>query len=96
MRQRDLFARFRMTDAHPVKTPMVPNIHLSRSIKISEKGGMKISYLELMRVLTYLAAMTRPGIGLILSYLEEFNNCSKQVHCQAAKRVLQYFKKSHN
>ncbi|KAH0820454.1 hypothetical protein GEV33_002337 [Tenebrio molitor] len=49
---------------------------------------LKLPYCELVGALTYLATTTRLDIPFAVSCLGQFNNCYKEEHWKAAKRIL--------
>jgi hypothetical protein len=80
-----------MSECKPVGTPVDLGTKLKRKGEQTEED-LKFPYRKLVGALTYLAATTRPDISFSVSCLGQFNNCYKEEHWKAAKRVLRYLK----
>jgi hypothetical protein len=83
--------RFGMSECKPVGTPVDLDTKLKRNGQQTEED-LKLSYHELVGVLTYLSTTTRPDISFAVSCLGQFNNCYKEDHWKAEKRILCYLK----
>ena len=80
--------RFGMTDCNGARTPM-ENHTIDDD---PDAPGSTKPYQNLIGSLMYLAVFTRPDIMHAVSALSQFNNCAKEMHWVAAKRVLKYLK----
>jgi hypothetical protein len=80
-----------MSECKPVGTPVDLDTKLKRNGQQSEED-LKLSYRELVGSLTYLTTTTRSDISFAVSCLGQFNNCYKEEHWKAAKRILCYLK----
>ncbi|KAJ3635178.1 hypothetical protein MTP99_008105 [Tenebrio molitor] len=87
----DVLERFGMSECKPVGTPVDLGTKLKRNGEQTEEG-LKLPYRELVGALTYLATTTRSDISFGVSCLGQFNNCYKEEHWKAAKRVLRYLR----
>jgi hypothetical protein len=87
----DVLERFGMSECKPVGTPVDLGTKLKTNGEQTEED-LKLPYRELVGALTYLATTTRPDISFAVSCLGQFNNCYKEEHWKAAKRVLRYLK----
>jgi hypothetical protein len=87
----DVLERFGMSECKPVGTPVDLSTKLKRNGEQTEED-LKLPYRELVGALTYLATTTRSDISFAVSCLGQFNNCYKEKHWKAAKRVLRYLK----
>lgn len=88
---RSLLERFKMTECHPVVTPLDPGLKLKKA-EVQSDEDLKLPYRELVGALTYLASTTRPDISYAVSFLGQFNNCYSSEHWKVAKRVVRYLK----
>lgn len=88
-----LLSRFRMTDCHPVSTPVDASVVLCKP-EVDDKNGDKDSYpyREAVGALMFLAVCTRPDLAFAVSHLSQFLESNDKTHWQAAKRVFQYLK----
>lgn len=89
----EILSRFGMSECKPVATPADPNTKLLKGGE-QDSEDAKLPYRELIGALTYLAMTTRPDIAFVVSQLGQFNNCYREEHWKAAKRVLRYLKGS--
>ena len=91
-----ILARFNLTDASPLSTPLTPGTHLSAAdcpTSQEEKDEMATRpYRELVGAISWLALGTRPDIAFAASSLARFGHNPGRVHWEAAKRVLRYLK----
>ena len=89
-----IIARFNLTDATTVATPITPGTQLSTvecptlKDKIEEMANQ--SYRELLGTLVWLALGTRPDIAFATSLLACFGHDLGRAYWDAAKRVLRY------
>lgn len=86
---KEILKKFQMENCKHVDTPMVLKLKLGK-----EDGAEKVDetdFRSLIGCLMYLTA-TRPDIMHAVSILSRFIHCAKEVHLQAAKRVLRYIK----
>ncbi|GBL60415.1 Retrovirus-related Pol polyprotein from transposon TNT 1-94 [Araneus ventricosus] len=96
----NVLEKFNMQDAKTVKTPLDPNVKLTKEMcpkTEAEKAEMSLyPYRSLIGSLMYLAICTRPDICHSVSYLSQFNENPGMPHWTAAKRVLKYLKGTKN
>ena len=89
-------ARFNLTEAATVATPLTPGTQLSTAdCPTSEDKKKEMSncpYRELVGVLAWLMLGTRPDIAFAASSLARFGHNPGRVHWEAAKCVLRYLK----
>jgi hypothetical protein len=89
-------------DSHPVDTPMVAGLQLQRPDKTvptpSEivEWADRTPYRSLVRSLMYISIATCPDISYAVSRLSSFLDCYHLEHWEAAIRVVQYLKGTHN
>lgn len=86
---KEILKKFQMESCKPVSTPMVHKLKLCK-----EDGAKEVNetdFRSLVGCLMYLTA-TRPDILHVVSVLSRFLHCAREVHLQAAKRVLRYIK----
>ncbi|KAH9671391.1 retrovirus-related pol polyprotein from transposon RE1 [Citrus sinensis] len=86
---RSLLDRFGMTDAKPIATPLSTTVGLQQTDGSVSADGT--SYRQLLGALQYLT-LTRPDICFAVNKLSQFMQSPSQLHWQAAKRILRYFK----
>ena len=85
----DLLKETGKTACRPANTPMDPNLKLG---KAEEDAAVdKEMYQRLVGRLIYLSH-TRPDIAYAVGLLSQFMHNPKEVHLQAAYRILQYLK----
>ena len=90
--------QFEQNDAHPVDTPMVPEIQITcpdKSIPVSELMSswmQRTPYRSLVGSLNYLAVATRPNIAFAVGRLASVLDCYQPEHWDAAIRVICYLK----
>ena len=92
-----ILSSFNMTDCNPVLTPMEAGLVLSRHddatlSRQEELDLAKLPYRRLVGLLMYLAIATRPDVALAIQKLSQFMNCYREIHWNAAKRVVRYLK----
>ena len=85
-----LLEKFDMLDCKEVSTPMQPG----RFLEKGEKGKSFPKFREIIGGLMYLATCSKPDISYAIGYLSRFLDCSDDEHLTAAKRILQYLKKT--
>ena len=89
-----IIARFNLTDATTVATPLTPGTHLSAvdcPTLMDNFGEMANQpYRELVGALVWLALGTRPNIAFAPSSLARIGHTLGHVDWDAAKRVLRY------
>jgi hypothetical protein len=92
----DMLERYKMSDCHPVLTPMSPGTSLSKQMgpeNAAEVDLMRnVPYLSAVGSLQYLATMTRPDIAYTVSYLARFNCNPGPKHWAAVKHLFRYLK----
>jgi len=92
----DMLERYKMSDCHPVLTPMSPGTFLSKKMgpeNATEVDLMhNVPYLSAVRSLQYLATMTHPDIAYTVSYLARFNCNPGPKHWAAVKHLFRYLK----
>lgn len=85
-----------MEDCKPVSTPSDINQKLSLNETSNKEEDVDITgtvpYQELVGCLLHLVEGTRPDIAFSVSDVSRFNNCHRNVHWKAAKRILRYLK----
>jgi hypothetical protein len=92
-----ILSSFNMTECNPVLTPMESGLALSRHddtalSRQEELDLAKLPYRRLVGLLMYLAIATRPDVALAIQKLSQFMNCYREIHWNAAKRVVRYLK----
>lgn len=85
-----LLKKFALENAKEFDTP------LANSKLAADIGGKdsNYDYQQIIGCLMYLAVNTRPDIAFAASYLSQFNTKCGKTHWLAAKRVLQYLKRT--
>jgi hypothetical protein len=86
---------YKMTDAHPVRTPMEPNLSLSTKMSPTTTDGIEEMKLKPYRALVGslgFATMCHPEISTAVGKLARFVNNPGREHWKAAQRVLKYLK----
>lgn len=87
-----IIATFRLSNAHPVSTPMEPGLKLSCLIGPSTAEEQQLMdhtpYRSLVGSLMYLAIGTRPDIAFAMHKLCQYLDCYGSVHWEAAKHVV--------
>lgn len=83
--------RFQIEDYKAVSTPVEPNVKLIKSETVSKQKMKKYSVQKLIGLLMYLTVASRPDIPF-----RQFNTNYEKESSLAAKRVLQYLKRTQN
>ncbi|GBN72164.1 Retrovirus-related Pol polyprotein from transposon TNT 1-94 [Araneus ventricosus] len=87
----NVLEKFNMQEAKTVKTPLDPNVKLTKEMcpkTEAEKAKMSLyPYWSLIVSHMYLAICTRPDICHAVSYLSQFNENPGMPHWTATKRV---------
>ena len=78
-----------MTDCAPVSTPIDPNVKLGKGEDSPLTNSHR--YQQLVGKLLYLTH-TRPDIAFAVNLLSQFMHSPREIHQQAAQRVLAYLK----
>ncbi len=86
-----ILARFGMTDANPVDTPLDPNVRLCANDG-PEDPVLRSLYQAIVGSLMYAAIGTRVDIAHAVQQLSQYSSNPSPVHLTAAKRVLRYLK----
>ena len=88
-----ILARFNLTDATTIATPLTPGAHLSADECPTSKDEIEEMenwlYRELIGALAWLALRTGPDIAFTTSLLTRFEHNPSCIHWDVAKRVLQ-------
>lgn len=88
----ELLARYGMSDANPVSTPMDCNQVLTREMCAKNDDDVEklknVPYQEVIGSILYLAQVSRPDIQYAVNKLSQFNNNYGKAHWLALKRVL--------
>jgi deoxycytidylate deaminase len=89
-----LLETYRMADAKPALTPMVPNTTLSKTddAKAEQRNTDVSQYAKLVGSLLYLANTTRCDIAASVGQLARFMSAPAAHHMNAAVHVLKYLK----
>jgi hypothetical protein len=89
-----ILARFSLSDAKPVSSPMLPGASFSKKdcpTSPQEVARMhKVPYREAIGSLMYASVATRPDITSAVSFLSQFLENPGEAHWEAAKRVFRY------
>ena len=97
-----IILNYGQTDTHPVNTPMVAGLHLTRPDKSAPVPSSVTTWIEwtpyrsLIGSLNYLAVGTRPDIVYTVGRLASFLDCYRTEHWEAAVCVIRYLKGMHN
>ena len=87
----DQLKHFGMADCKPVPTPMVPGLHLSKTMnpatQLEREEMKKIPYLNTVGALNYLVICTRPDISYAVSCLARYSEDPGHTHWTAVKHV---------
>jgi hypothetical protein len=90
----DLLERHGMGECSPVKTPMVPNSHLTKDMcpqTLEEKEEMKSHpYINIVGAIMYLAFFTRPDILFAIVVLARYMSNPGLEHWSALKHLMRY------
>ena len=90
----DVLARFNMTDARPVSTPLAKSVPLSKEdcpqTPEDSEYMRSVPYLSAVGSLMYLAVGTRPDIAFAVGALSRFNANPGQAHWKQVQHVFKY------
>jgi hypothetical protein len=78
-----------MENCHPVKTPLDPNIVITRN-PLGEDGDHWNAFTSLIGSLQYLSTATWPDISYAINQLSTYMANPSLAHQSAAKRILHY------
>jgi Reverse transcriptase (RNA-dependent DNA polymerase) len=89
-------SQFGLASAYPSKTPLPPNVRLSKADSPKtddEKAAVShLPFRQLVGSLMYIAIGTRPDIAHAVQQLSQFNDCFGRTHWEHAKHVVRYLK----
>jgi len=88
----EALARFNLSDASPVYTPLPSGIHLVPCPSESERAPSTCPYRALLGTLLYIASWARPDISFAVSQLAKFQERPSMQHWTLAKHALRYLK----
>src|SRR5579871_2506756 len=81
-----------MQDCKPAKTPLEPNIKISKS---TEPEPYNFQYYQkAIRNLIYIILGTRPDIAYIVSVISQFHLNPNQTHWNILKQTFRYLKET--
>lgn len=91
-----IIARFGLSDANPVSTPLDPNVNLDSldpppSTPFSDERALNL-FAMAIGLLLYAAMGTRPDIAHAVHRLTQFTHNPQPKHWTAVKRVFRYLK----
>jgi len=90
----DVLARFNMTDARPVSTPLAKSVPLTKEDCPQSPEDLEymssVPYLSAVGSLMYLAVGTRPDIAFAVGALSRFNANPGQAHWKQVQHVFKY------
>ena len=78
-----------MSKAHPVKTPAVPSVILTKDVNGPERRE-KWHYRSVIGMLNFLVNSTHPELAYAVHQCARFCNNPKLSHERAVKRIVQY------
>jgi hypothetical protein len=78
-----------MENCHPVKTPLDPNIVITRNPQ-GEDGDRRNAFTSLIGSLQYLSTAMWPDISYAVNWLSAYTANPSLAHQSAAKRILRY------
>ncbi|MBW0517034.1 hypothetical protein O181_056749 [Austropuccinia psidii MF-1] len=89
---------YRMSNCKPVRTPLVPNSHLSMASQDKRDSFEKlgINYCSAVGTLSYLSSATQPDLSYPVSALSQFLEKPGIENWKAFLHVLKYLKGTHN
>src|SRR5882724_3739303 len=90
-----ILARFNMTDANPVATPLPKNIKLNdikEALPKDQTVNTNVPYTKAVGSLMYVAIQKRPDIAFAVQNLSQYTSQPAPEHWMAVKRVLRYLK----
>lgn len=91
-----ILERFNMVEACTISTPMEKSTNLNLMQESELKNDKNYPYRELIGSLMFLSTVSRPDLMYAVSFLSRFLDKFDKRHWMAAKRVLQYVKKTVN
>src|SRR6202000_1363081 len=89
----DMLKQFKMDECHPVSTPMLPGLDLTKAMGASteeESKQYRSICLSAVGSLMYLATQTRPDIAHTVRVLARFNSNPGEAHWRAVKHLFRY------
>ena len=89
-------ARFGLTDAKPVYTPLEPKINLQKSKNKSDLHPDNELYRSIVGSAMYACQLCRPDILYAVCRLSRYSNEPTKVHMTQAKRILAYLNTTKN
>src|SRR5579871_6115728 len=87
-----ILTQFNMQDCKPAKTPLEPNIKISKS---TEPEPYNLQYYQkAIENLMYAMLGTRPDIAYTVSVISQFHSNPNQTHWNILKQTFQYLKET--
>ncbi|SGY22681.1 BQ5605_C008g05020 [Microbotryum silenes-dioicae] len=86
---KDILARFGMSNAHPVATPMISDLHLEIETNPTPFAD-RTRYLQAVGSLMYASTGTRPDLAYAVGYLARFSRSPSEAAWGAIKHVFRY------
>ncbi|SGY26808.1 BQ5605_C018g08798 [Microbotryum silenes-dioicae] len=86
---KDVLARFGMSDAHPVATPMQSNLRLEVELQPTPFPD-RTRYLQAIGSLMYASTGTRPDLAYTVGYLARFSHSPSAAAWGAVKHAFRY------
>ncbi|SGY77776.1 BQ5605_C005g03723 [Microbotryum silenes-dioicae] len=86
---KDVLARFGMSDAHPVATPMQPDLRLKVELQPTPFPD-RTRYLQAIGSLMYASTGTRPDLAYTVGYLARFSHSPSAAAWGAVKHAFRY------
>ncbi|SGY38360.1 BQ5605_C003g02007 [Microbotryum silenes-dioicae] len=86
---KDVLARFGMSDAHPVATPMQPDLRLEVELQPTPFPD-RTRYLQAIGSLMYASTGTRPDLAYTVGYLARFSHSPSAAAWGAVKHAFRY------
>ncbi|SCZ88409.1 BZ3501_MvSof-1269-A2-R1_Chr10-2g02534 [Microbotryum saponariae] len=86
---KDILARFGMSNAHPVATPMKSDLHLEIEINPAPFAD-RTRYLQAIGSLMYASTGTRPDLAYAVGYLARFSQSPSEAAWGAVKHAFRY------
>jgi len=91
----NILHRFRMSDCKPVKTPVDPNVKLTKNIG-NIQDELKKLYQQAIGSLMYAMLGTRPDIAYAVSLVSRYCANPDNAHWTAVKRIFRYLRGTTN
>ena len=88
-------SHFHLENAKPAHTPMETGIKLPQVTRV-EGNEWPFPYREMIGALMYAVTATRPDIAFATLTLAQYMQNPTWIHWEAAKRVVQYLKMTHD